>query len=238
MSEIRPDYCIALRMIALQEHHREAQGWLSEYLEGDNMMRAVAVSDYNALLDRCIALRLRAENEKLRAADPIIKIIANVPSKNEGMLHRDMSVGCQCLKVAAWVVNVRIAKDQQPKRPVDVYVDLDEIAGFVRVFRALALRDPVSDQFLDVTDRAGQDRWLEPLVDADELDPVLERRARYAEVFRRVRDVPSVSIESGFCPGRFFRGEGPCGHVSPSLEDGRNATICVRSDFPARCSRG
>ena len=65
---IRSDTCLALRLIATQEHYRKTQDWLAMLPELQQRTSTIVQSQSIIETQAAEILRLRAENEKLRAA--------------------------------------------------------------------------------------------------------------------------------------------------------------------------
>ena len=64
---IRSDTCLALRLIATQEHYRKTQDWLAMLPELQQRTSTIVQSQSIIETQAAEILRLRAENEKLRA---------------------------------------------------------------------------------------------------------------------------------------------------------------------------
>ncbi len=73
---IRPDHCIALRLIAAQEHYRKSQDWLNMVPEWDRLVEVASQSQE-------ITKMQAAEIEKLRAALKLIAETYNKPTTSE-----------------------------------------------------------------------------------------------------------------------------------------------------------
>lgn len=101
---IRPDHCIALRLIDAQEHYRKAQDWLNMVPEWERLvevasqsqaiikMQAAEIEKLRHMLDAetdqarkdvVYFDELRAENEKLRAALKQIAETYNKPTTSK-----------------------------------------------------------------------------------------------------------------------------------------------------------
>lgn len=72
---IRPDHCIALRLIASQEHYRKSQDWLNMVPEWE---RLVEVAEQSQIIIKMQA----AEIEKLRAALKPFAAVVNDKTKS------------------------------------------------------------------------------------------------------------------------------------------------------------
>lgn len=100
--------------------------------------------------------------QSAKASNPIIKIIANVTSQNEWVVNRDLSVCSQGFKVAPRVVNMRVAKYQQAKRPIYIDVNLDEVARIINFLGSPAFLYPVGYKPIYVPYGARKRRGLKP----------------------------------------------------------------------------